>query len=65
MSNYIVWGLPAGSTDKMDETLLAESCTTLQHVEMVKTAASKDGWHSFRVWEYDGQAPDFAATVNI
>lgn len=65
MTNYIVWGLPADSTGRMDETLLAESCTTLQHVELVKQAASKDGWHSFRVWKYDGKAPDFASTVNI
>lgn len=61
--NYIVWGLPAGETERHMEALLAETCRTVADVRKAKDAATQDGWHSFRVAEYNGEAPDFAKTV--
>lgn len=61
--NYIVWGLPVGETERYAEVLLAETCRTVADVRKVKDAATQDGWHSFRVAEYNGEAPDFAKAV--
>ena len=60
----LIYGLPAGETERYMESLLAESCKTEEDIEKVKAAASKDGWHSFRVTTWDGSPPDFAGTVN-
>ena len=59
----IVWGLPAGETEVWKETLLAETCRTDADVAAVKAAASKDGWHSFRVASWNGEAPDFSKVL--
>lgn len=63
MHSIIVFGLPAGSADRADEVLLAETCRNASDVRRVQDAAAADGWHSFRVWTYHGGAPDFAGTV--
>lgn len=55
----LVYGLPAGETERHTEDLLATKCRTPEDVERVKAAASKDGWHSFRVVTWDGSPPDF------
>ena len=60
----IVWGLPAGETETWKESLLAETCRTPADVAAVKAAASRDGWHSFRVAQWSGEAPDFSKTIN-
>ena len=60
----IVWGKPQGKTDGLSETLLAETCRNAGDVARVKSAASRDGWHSFRVVEWNGEAPDFRKTIN-
>ena len=65
MSNLIVWGKPVGRTDGLSETLLAETCRNAADVAKVKAAASRDGWHSFRVATYNGEAPNFAKAVNV
>jgi len=65
MSNLIVWGKPAGRTDGLSETLLAETCRTQADVAKVKAAASRDGWHSFRVVTWNGEAPDFTKAVRV
>ena len=59
----LVYGLPAGETERYMEALLASSCKTQNDVERVKAAASRDGFHSFRVTTSDGSAPDFAGTI--
>lgn len=59
----IVWGLQKGDTEAWKETLLAETCRTPADVAAVKAAASRDGWHSFRVAEWNGDAPDFKGSV--
>jgi hypothetical protein len=63
--NLIVWGIPAGQTDALHETLLAETCRNESDVVKVMRAASRDGWHTFRVAVYNGEAPDFAKAVRV
>jgi hypothetical protein len=61
----IVWGLPAGETDRAHEVLLAETCRTDADVERVKAAAGRDGWHGFRVSRFtEGDMPDFIGAIN-
>ena len=59
----IVYGLAAGETERWKETLLAATCRTDTDVAAVKAAASKDGWHSFRVARWNGEAPDFTKVL--
>ena len=46
---YVLWGLPRGSTDPLDARVLLSNGRTLQDVETVKRVSSLDGWHSFRI----------------
>ena len=55
----LVYGLPRGETERYTEALLAETCRTQTDIDRVKAAASADGWHSFRVTTWNGQAPRF------
>lgn len=55
----LVYGLPAGETERYMEVLLSSHSKSKEDVERVKAAASKDGWHSFRVTTFDGSPPDF------
>lgn len=64
MPAILVYGLPKGCAERWQESLLAESCRNADDVARVKAAASKDGWHSFRVTTWNGDAPDFAATLS-
>lgn len=59
----LVYALPAGETERYTESLLASHCASEADVERVKTAASADGWHSFRVTTWDGSAPDFTSAI--
>lgn len=54
-----IWALPPGATDRLDEQVISTRCRTADDVEKVKAAASADGWHGFRVVNWDGSAPDF------
>lgn len=61
----LIYGLAAGDTKRWQESLLygGGRLLTPEQVEMVKAAASRDGYHSFRVTTYDGAPPNFAGTV--
>ena len=64
----LIYGLERGETRDYMETLLAcfkKTANAAVNVERVKAAASAAGFHSFRVTNYDGAAPNFAAAVNI
>lgn len=56
---YILWALPKGSNDRMDEKPMTSMPITLEQVEIVKKVATEHGWHSFRVQKDDFTAPDF------
>lgn len=64
MSELIIWGLPEGETDRLQEQVLSSHCKTARDIEKVKRAASADGWHSFRIVRLDLSAPpDFVSVV--
>jgi hypothetical protein len=65
MKETLIYGLERGETRDYMETLLATNCKTPQDIEKVKAAASAQGWHSFRVAFYNGEAPNFAKAVNV
>jgi hypothetical protein len=45
----ILWGVPKGKKDQLHAQILYTQAKSSADVERVKAAASKDGWHSFRV----------------
>ena len=68
MQEIIIYGLAKGETRDYMEDLLAcfpDSANTARNIENVKQAASAQGFHSFRVATYSGEAPDFAKTLNV
>lgn len=67
-TEYVLWGLPQGSTDHIDARVLATDNRPLAYAarfEQIKELAARDGWHTFRVQAIDGTLPDFAGTVQI
>ncbi len=63
MKETILYGLPKGATERYEEVLLLTNATP-ENIAKVKTLATKDGFHSFRVAVVDmSVAPDFAKTV--
>lgn len=60
----VVWGLPAGESDRLYEQVLSERCRNLEGVHAIIKAARRDGWHGFRVLCNDGNPPDFIAAIN-
>ena len=65
MTEILVYGLERGETREYMEALLATNCKSAQDIERVKAAASAQGWHSFRVATYSGEAPNFAKAVAV
>jgi len=61
----LVYGLEANENREYMEQLLASSCKSQLDVEKVLTVAKAHGFHSFRVATYNGEAPNFANTLNI
>ena len=64
----LIYGLKQGETRDYMEDLLAcfpASPRALQNIEKVKAAASAEGFHSFRVANFKGEAPDFAKAVQL
>lgn len=62
MTEYILYGLRAGDSERYKEELLTVRHTT-KDIEFIKTVAAKDGFHSFRVATFKGKPPDFAKTI--
>ena len=63
----VIWGLPKGETRDYMETVLYDGGLLLNEsqVQQIKDAATKDGFHSFRVWKFEhGQLVDFSQTIN-
>lgn len=58
-----LWALPKDKTDRLHEKPLTSFALTPAQVEQVKTAAGKDGWHSFRVVPDNNDLPDFRGAV--
>lgn len=64
-TEILVYGLAEGESERYMETLLSAKCRTDADVTAVKAAASKDGFHSFRVAKWNGEAPDFSRSVTV
>lgn len=68
MKEIIIYGLPCGESRDYMEDILANFPATDKanaNIERVKAAAAAQGWHSFRITYYNGEAPDFAAAIAI
>ena len=68
MKEVIVYGLAKEATQDWQEDLLAcfpDSANTQANIAKVKEAASAHGFHSFRVANYNGEAPNFAKALTI
>jgi hypothetical protein len=68
MKEILIYGLAKGETRDYMEELLAcfkDSAHTAANIERVKTAAADQGFHSFRVTGYAGEAPNFAKAVAV
>lgn len=63
MKEYILYGIPKGETDRYTEVILSTQCKTPAEIDAMKERASADGWHSFRVAIYGGEAPDFGKVI--
>jgi hypothetical protein len=68
MKEVLVYGLAKESTQRYMEELLAnfpDSANTQANIAKVKEAASAQGFHSFRIAGYNGEAPNFAKAITI
>jgi hypothetical protein len=64
----LIYGLPKGETRDYMEDLLAcfpSNANDAANIERVKDAATAQGWHSFRITSYNGEAPNFLAALNV
>ena len=64
----LIYGLPKGETRDYMESLLAcfpANTKAEENKARVFEAAKNDGWHSFRITSYAGEAPDFIKAINI
>jgi hypothetical protein len=65
MKAYIVWALPEGTRNPIDEMFLAE-VKTQEQVEKIKKLATEQGFHSFRITDFSmSTPPNFAAAVQV
>lgn len=67
-TELLIYGLPKGETRDYMEDLLACFATGANNdsnIAKVKAAAAAQGWHSFRIATYNGDAPNFAKAVNV
>ena len=65
MKETLMYALAANDRADWQEQLISSQCKTDADVAKVIAAASVDGWHSCRVAYFNGEAPNFAATVNL
>ena len=65
MQETLIYALAANDRADWQEQLISSRCKTEADIAKVIAAASADGWHSFRVAYFNGEAPNFAATVNL
>ncbi len=68
MKEILIYGLAQNETRDYMEELLAcfeDNSLTTTNIERVKFAATQQGFHSFRIATYNGEKPNFAATINL
>lgn len=68
MTEILIYGLAKEATQDWQEDLLAcfkDSANTQDNIRKVIEAASAQGFHSFRLANYKGEAPNFLKALNI
>ena len=65
MKETLIYALSSGDNMSWQEQLISSQCKTDADVQKVIAAASADGWHSFRIAYFNGEAPNFAAAINL
>ena len=65
MKEILIYALSSGDNMSWQEQLISSQCKTDADVQKVIAAASADGWHSFRIAYFNGEAPNFSAAVNL
>jgi hypothetical protein len=68
MKEIIIYGLAKEATQDWQEDLLAcfpDTVNTQSNIAKVIEAASAQGFHSFRVANYNGEMPNFGKSLNI
>ena len=66
MKEYIVWGLTADKTDKLDEIPLYTKAKTKKEAEkVIEVLFARHKCHAMRIQVLDGSMPNFGATINV
>ena len=65
MKETLIYALSSGDNMSWQEQLISSQCKNEADVQKVIAAASADGWHSFRIAYFNGEAPNFAAAINL
>lgn len=63
MKEILIYALEAEDTEQWQEQLISSQCKTESDIRRVIAVAKADGWHSFRISHYNGEAPDFVSTI--
>ena len=68
MKEILIYGLAKEATQEWQEDLLAcfkDSSNTQTNIQKVIEAASEQGFHSFRIANYNGEKPNFVKSLNM
>jgi len=65
MRMYILWAIPAGKRDPLNERPLTSMPLTKEQADKVRSLAAAAGWHSFRLALETDAPPDFAGTIQV
>ena len=66
MSEILIYGLPKGENRLYMEELLSTKCKTQADIDHVITLlTNQEGYHSFRIANFNWEMPNFANTVQI
>jgi len=61
----LIYGLEHNEHRDYMESLLSTNTKNDDDIKKVISAAKAAGYHSFRIASYNGEAPNFANTLNI
>lgn len=61
----LIYGLAKEATQSWQEDLLSTNCKTEQDIQKVLKVAKEQGFHSFRITTYNGEAPNFIKALTI
>ena len=61
---YWLWAIPRGKMDRLDERPLTSIALTPKEALRVRKAATRDGWHNFRIVPDTQDAPNFAGAAS-